>query len=232
MQPDEMKEIFDQQASGYDQQWARMSPVNNALYFLLESVFAELAVDAHILCVGAGTGKELIHLARKFPQWQFTAVEPSRAMLAVCRQRVEEEGMMSRCYFHEGYLDSLPNNELYDAATCFLVSQFIVDQQLRTELFGEIARRLKPGGILASADLASELGSDEYEALLHAWMTMMAGAGIPADKQNQIRDAYAKDVAILPPATVEAIIKSAGFYLPVQFFQAGLIHAWFAKLQT
>ncbi|WP_296591398.1 class I SAM-dependent methyltransferase [Methylophaga sp.] len=232
MQPDEIKEIFDQQASSYDQQWARMSPINNALYFLLESVFAELVVDAQILCVGAGTGKELIHLARKFPHWQFTAVEPSGAMLAVCQKRVEEEGMTSRCYFHEGYLDSLANNELYDAATCFLVSQFIVDQPLRTELFGEIARRLKPGGILASADLASELGSDEYEALLHAWMTMMAGAGIPADKQNQIRDAYAKDVAILPPATVEAIIKSAGFYLPVQFFQAGLIHAWFAKLQT
>ena len=106
-----------------------------------------------------------------------------------------------------------------------------MEQPLRTELFGEIARRLKPGGILASADLASELGSDEYEALLHAWMTMMAGAGIPADKQNQIRDAYAKDVAILPPAKVESIIKSAGFYLPVQFFQAGLIHAWFAKRQ-
>ena len=76
MQPDEIKEIF-------DQQWARMSPINNALYFLLESVFAELAVDAHILCVGAGTGKELIHLARKFPHWQFTAVEPSGAMLSV-----------------------------------------------------------------------------------------------------------------------------------------------------
>ncbi|MBL1457332.1 MAG: class I SAM-dependent methyltransferase [Methylophaga sp.] len=231
MQPDEIKEIFDQQASSYDQQWARMSPINNALYFLLESVFAELVVDAQILCVGAGTGKELIHLARKFPHWQFTAVEPSGAMLAVCQKRVEEEGMTSRCYFHEGYLDSLANNELYDAATCFLVSQFIVEQPLRTELFGEIARRLKPGGILASADLASELGSDEYEALLHAWMTMMAGAGIPADKQNQIRDAYAKDVAILPPAKVESIIKSAGFYLPVQFFQAGLIHAWFAKRQ-
>ena len=225
MQPDEIKEIF-------DQQWARMSPINNALYFLLESVFAELVVDAQILCVGAGTGKELIHLARKFPHWQFTAVEPSGAMLAVCQKRVEEEGMTSRCYFHEGFLDSLANNELYDAATCFLVSQFIVEQPLRTELFSEIARRLKPGGILASADLASELGSDEYEALLHAWMTMMAGAGIPADKQNQIRDAYAKDVAILPPAKVESIIKSAGFYLPVQFFQAGLIHAWFAKLQT
>ena len=85
---------------------------------------------------------------------------------------------------------------------------------------------------MASADLASQLGSDEYEALLHTWMTMMAGAGITAEKQTQIRDAYAKDVAVLPPTKVADIIKSAGFCVPVQFFQAGLIHAWFAKLQT
>jgi hypothetical protein len=41
--------------------------------------------------------------------------------------------------------------------------------------------------------------------------------------------AYAKDVAILSPKRIAAIIESAGFEPPVQFFQAGLMHAWFAK---
>ncbi len=44
-----------------------------------------------------------------------------------------------------------------------------------------------------------------------------------------MKAAYAKDVAILPPADVASIIESGGFEAPVQFFQAGLIHAWFAK---
>ncbi len=40
-------------------------------------------------------------------------------MLDICRHRVEEGGITSRCYFHEGYLDSLPTEDLYDGATCF-----------------------------------------------------------------------------------------------------------------
>lgn len=227
MQPEELKEIFDQQAESYDQQWAKMAPINNGLYFLLESVFAPLPETARILCVGAGTGKELIYLGRKFPHWHFTAVEPSGAMLTVCRQRVDEEGMTNRCDFHEGYLDSLPGQESYDAATCFLVSQFILDKQIRTELFAEIAGRLKPDGLLASADLSAEPGS--FEALLQAWMNMMAGADISIEKQKRIKEAYAKDVAILPPDSVASLIQAAGFDAPVPFFQAGLIHAWFAK---
>ena len=36
-------------------------------------------------------------------------------------------------------------------------------------------------------------------------------------------------IAVLPPKAVAAIIESGGFEAPVQFFQAGLIHASFAK---
>ncbi len=44
-----------------------------------------------------------------------------------------------------------------------------------------------------------------------------------------MRNAYAKDVAILPPAQVASIIKSGGFEEPVKFYQAALIQAWIAK---
>ena len=44
-----------------------------------------------------------------------------------------------------------------------------------------------------------------------------------------MRAAYAKEVAMLPPAMVAAIIQAGGFTAPVQFFQAGLMHAWFAN---
>lgn len=229
MNNDELKAVFDQQASGYDKQWARMAPINNGLYFLLEYVFAELSSEARILCVGVGTGKELVHLANRFSGWRFTAVEPAGAMLDVCRHRVEEAGITSRCYFHEGYLDSLPAGEMHDAATCFLVSQFILEQEARSEFFQQIANRIKPGGILASSDLAAEVGSESYEVLLRVWQRVMAPADVSAEGLNRMRAAYAKDVAVMSPATVASIVKSGGFEAPVQFFQAGLIHAWFAK---
>lgn len=229
MRSEELKAVFDQQASGYDKQWAKTAPIRDGLHFLLEAIFAELPAEARILCVGAGTGVEIAYLARKFPHWRFTAVEPSGAMLEVCRHRAKTEGFTSRCYFHEGYLDSLAIEDRHDAATCFLVSQFILEQEARSEFFRAIAVRLRPGGILASSDLASEVGSNDYEALLQAWLNMMAAAGIPSEGLERMRTAYAKDVAILPPKLIASIIESGGFETPVQFFQAGLIHAWFSK---
>ncbi|GGC09386.1 SAM-dependent methyltransferase [Oxalicibacterium flavum] len=229
MRDEEIKAIFDQQASSYDERWAKTAPIRDALHFLLEAVFAKLPEDARILCVGAGTGEEIDYLARHHPQWTFTAVEPSGAMLDVCRRKAEKGGFVSRCQFHEGYLESLPVQGGFDAATCFLVSQFILEWEARTGFFQSIAARLKPEGILVSSDLAADVNSHEYDALLETWLDMMLAAGVPAAGLEQMRAAYAKDVAILPPAEVASIIQAAGFAGPVAFYQAGLIHAWFSK---
>ncbi len=229
MRDEELKAVFDQQAPNYEKQWERMGPIRDGLHFILESIFVALPENARILCVGVGAGAELAHLGRKFPYWRFTVVEPSGAMLEICRQRAKAEGFASRCYFHEGYLDSLATQDIHDAATCFLVSQFILDQKARSDFFHRIAQRLSPGGILTSSDLASEVGSNDYEALLPVWLNMMSPTGVQPERLERMRAAYAKDVAILPPKVIASIIASGGFENPVQFFQAGLIHAWFSK---
>lgn len=176
-----------------------------------------------------GTGTELAHLAAQNPDWRFTAVEPSAAMLEVCRQRAEREGFAARCDFHEGYLETLPATAAHDAATCFLVSQFILEARARSAFFAEIAERLKPGGLLASSDLAADVDSAEYEVLLTAWMHMMAAAEVAPETMARMRQAYARDVGVLSPERTAAIIAAGGFALPVPFFQAGLIHAWLAR---
>lgn len=229
MNSDEIKAIFDQQASSYDERWAKTAPIRDALHFLLQAVLAELPSNARILCVGAGTGEEIGYLAERFPHWSFVAVEPSGAMLDVCRQKADKAGFISRCDFHEGYLDTLPAQEPFDAATCFLVSQFILERDARIGFFNSIATRLRPEGILASSDLASDVSSSQYSALLQTWLNMMLASDVPAAGVEQMRAAYAKDVAILPPAQIESIIREGGFDNPVGFYQAGLIHAWFSR---
>lgn len=230
MQRDDIKTLFDQQASGYDERWAKTAPIRDALHFLLGAVFARLPDDARVLCVGAGTGDEIGELAKRFPAWRFVAVEPSGAMLDLCRRKAEDGGFADRCRFHEGFLDSLPADEAsFDAATCFLVSQFILDYDARVDFFRGIAARLRLGGVLASADLAADVTTPEYDALLGVWLDMLLSAGVPAAGLAQMREAYARDVAILPSARVASLIRSAGFDMPVLFHQAGLIHAWFAN---
>jgi tRNA (cmo5U34)-methyltransferase len=83
-------------AASYDKMNAIFAPLRDPLNFLIRLILAELPIDARILCVGVGTGSELIDLAQAFPQWQFTAVEPSAPMLDICRQRVEQIGITSR----------------------------------------------------------------------------------------------------------------------------------------
>ena len=150
-------------------------------------------------------------------------------MLDVCRGRAESEGFADRCRFHEGYLETLPAGDPHDAATCFLVSQFIVDRTARIEFFRSIAARLRPGGVLASADLSADTASPEYDALLNVWMRLMSAADLSPERREQMRRAYENDVAVLPPAEVADIIRSAGFETPTLFHQAALIHAWFTR---
>ncbi|MCE9678877.1 class I SAM-dependent methyltransferase [Shewanella sp. AS1] len=229
MTQDEITALFDQQAANYDNQWVKTAPIRHCLHLLLGSLFAELPTQAKILCVGVGTGDELLYLAEKFPEFSFTLVEPSGPMLEVCRQRAEQEGITFRCDFYQGYVESISTEVLHDAATCFLVSQFMLDTEQRRGFFTEIARRLKPNGLLASTDLASDINSPEYQVLLSAWMNMMSSAELTSEVIERMRSAYANDVGVLEPSAVATIISSAGFKLPVPFFQAGLIHGWLSR---
>lgn len=230
MNDEKLQATFNQQAaSAYDSQWARLAPFRDGLHLLVAAVLAELPVDARILCVGAGTGAEILSLAEKFPGWRFTAVEPSAPMLDVFRRKAQEQGIASRCTFHEGYLDSLPSCEPFDAATSLLVSHFILQQDERTGFFRGIRQRLRPNGILINSDLTSDTDAPHYGALLEVWMRTMAGADLSQEKQEQMRAAYRRDVAILAPEIVAGMMASGGFDTPVQFYQCGLIHGWFAR---
>lgn len=228
MQKEEITALFDKQAVSYDQQGRRLALINDTLHWLTSIVLVELPPQAHILCVGAGTGTEILYLAQKFPEWHFTVVEPSTAMLAVCYRRAEEQGIASRCVFHAGYLDSLPWTGAFDAATAFLVSQFILERQVRAQFFQSIADRLGPAGIFLSSDLAGDLAAPEGQAQLDLWFRVMSGSTSP-EGVERMRTAYQRDVAVLPPQDVHDLITRGGFDAPVLFFQAGLIHAWFAK---
>jgi tRNA (cmo5U34)-methyltransferase len=170
MQNNKTSVVFDRErASAYDKDAAKFAPLADALYFLIRLILADLPSDARILCVGVGTGTELINLAQAFPKWHFTAVEPAAPMLDICRQRAEECGITSRCTFHEGYLDSLPAADLFDAATCLVVSHFIMQREDRRNFFSQIAARLRPNGYSISSDLSADTSTATYQRFLELW---------------------------------------------------------------
>ncbi|MBX3431896.1 MAG: class I SAM-dependent methyltransferase [Pirellulales bacterium] len=216
-------------ASNYDTRFAKLEPLQKCLHLLAAAVLADLPADAHLLCVGAGVGAEIVALAQQFPGWSFTAVEPSRPMLDVCRRRTAELGLDVRCDFHEGFLDSMGTERRYDAATSFLVSQFILDASERIAFYRSIADRLQPRGRLLTADLACDVDSPASQSLRDAWYRLMQYADLSAEQVAEMREAHRRQLAIVSPAEVRRMMELGGFEEPVSFLQTGLIHAWYAQ---
>lgn len=57
----------------------------------------------------------------------------------------------------------------------------------------------------------------------------MGSDDLPTEAVERMRAASDRDVAVLPPDDVAAIIAAGGFDAPIQFLQTGLIRAWYAR---
>lgn len=63
--------------ASYDARWAPLAPLRDCLHLQIGLILRHLPDNARILCVGVGTGAEIIALARQFPGWRFLASDPS-----------------------------------------------------------------------------------------------------------------------------------------------------------
>ena len=109
----------------YDDHQQRMAPMMSNLHFLIGVVLKNLAKDATILCVGVGTGAEIISLATHNSGWRFTAIEPSQNMLDVCHANLEKKDLLPRTKLVHGYLADISKEEKFDAVICLFVTQFV-----------------------------------------------------------------------------------------------------------
>lgn len=213
-------------ASRYDDKWASLSAMKDALHLFAKVALSDLPRDSHVLCVGVGTGAELFSLARTFPQWSFTAVDPAPAMLQICKDKATELGIYERCRFHDGFVETLPRDFKFDGATCFLVSQFLTNHDDRSAFFSEIAARLVGRGILVSADISGDPGDPRFKTLVDMWAQMMRYAKIPGEEVETMIDSLGSTVAVIPPSKVEDLLLGSGFEETTLIFQTLLVHAW------
>ena len=56
-----------ERAKAYDQSNSFMAPIYENLHYLITVILSELVPHSKILCVGVGTGTEIIKLAEAFP---------------------------------------------------------------------------------------------------------------------------------------------------------------------
>ena len=214
-------------AAHYDERNSKLVPISDNMHFLAGLVLGDLPPRARILCVGAGTGAEILALANAHPEWSFVGVDPSAAMLDICRERLEQADVLSRCELVPGYINDLANDAEFDAVLSFLVAHFVRREE-RADFYWHIHHRLKPGGSFVSTEISFDLDSPEFPAMLKNWDRIQSLMGATPDSLQHLSDTLRQTLSVISPTDTEVLLRAAGFALPVQFFQAFMIHGWYA----
>lgn len=213
-------------ADAYDRRNSALAPISDGLHFLLRLVLEDLPANARVLCVGVGTGAEILSLARAYPGWSFVGVDPSEDMLAVGRGRLEQAGVLDRCQLLQGYVHDAPRDG-FDAVVSLLVAHFIKRED-RLAFYSAIHDRLKPGGHFASAEITGDLDAPEFPDVLEDWKRIQVLMGATPESLAKLGGMLRDGLAVLPPAETEALWRAAGFPKPIPFFQAFMIRGWHA----
>jgi tRNA (cmo5U34)-methyltransferase len=175
---------------------------------------------AELLIVGAGGGAhEIVTAGALEPSWRFTAVDPSQPMLDLAVARLREHGLMARTETHLGYVEDLPLEKRFDAATLFGVLHHLPGDAAKHGILEAIAARLRPSAPLILA--GNRFAYASQPLLLAAWGERWRMHGASA------AEVQAKLGKILqgadPPhseAEVARFLDEAGFEPPTWFFSS------------
>jgi tRNA (cmo5U34)-methyltransferase len=182
---------------------------------------------ASLLFVGLGTGAELMPYPRfNVPGWRFTGVDPSDAMLAVARKRLEAEGLLSRTHLHVGELHTLPPGPPFDGAQMMGVLHHVEGEEARLELLREVTRRLKPGAPLV---VGCRVGMDPV--LMNVELRRLRAYGISPDELEHRRQRFAVIRPIESDAALFAMLARTGFVAPRPIFASLQFKVFLARFE-
>ncbi len=164
----QVQRAFDRAATSYDQVAVLQKRVAQQLLERLDYIRHEH--DA-VLDLGCGTGQLSAGLHNKFPLAQISAVDISTAMLRQAQQRYRKQAPVWRRWFGRSrqplticaQAELLPlRSSSYDSVLSNLTLQWCPGLM---QVFGELRRVLKPGGLL----MFSTFGPDTLKELRNSW---------------------------------------------------------------
>ena len=150
---EQVRQMFDSIAPAYDF-------MNRAMTMDIDIWWRKLAVKrlkrlhpTRLLDVATGTGDFAIQLHRSLQPQHITGIDLSQGMLDEAKRKVKEKGLEKDISFEQGDCMALPmQDEAFDAVTvAFGVRNF----EHLLQGYREMARVLKPGGMLCVLELST-----------------------------------------------------------------------------
>jgi tRNA (cmo5U34)-methyltransferase len=189
---------------------------------------AYLPERAKLLVVGAGTGMELIRLGKACPQWHLLGIDPSAKMLAIAEQKITHHQLSERVKLIQGYIQDIPTEAFYNAATSILVMHFIPDASSKLQFLSSIAQRLHPSAPFVLVDLFGEKGSQELGQMMPILHTYWNAVEFPTPKQQQLLAGFNQGVYPLPETSILSFLEQAGFQKMMRFYTGLWAGGWLA----
>lgn len=205
----------------YVDETPRKVPGLSDLHTMTTLLIGERAPNAgRILVVGAGGGLEIRAMSQARPEWRFTGVDPSPAMLDIARQTTK--ACEERTDLILGTAVDAPFGP-FDGAVCLLTLHFL-DMSQRLQTLQEIRRRLKPEAVFVTAHHTATDGHAEV------WLARSAAfaGGTSYDRRNAAISAKAMSerLPLLSSVEEEECFRAAGFKTPALFYAAFSFRGW------
>jgi tRNA (cmo5U34)-methyltransferase len=203
---------------------AAYEPVFAMAHAYLSSMLDE---DADLLIAGAGTGMEICTFAQGSPEWSMTGVDPSGEMLSLAGKKIDRKGFSNQLRLIRGYVSELPEDHLYDGATCILVMHFLPDDGAKLQLLESIGRRLKSGSPFVLVDGFGEKDTETFDRTVEAWKTFVKARGVdPKTVEDGFSGQILKRLQFVPEERIEELLAEAGFEKPSRFYTGFLYGGW------
>ncbi len=217
---------FSDAAKVYDERNRQLAPIADNMHFLIRLILKNAPVRARVLCVGIGTGAEILSLANSFPEWTFVGVDPAIGMLDVCRERLNNAGVLHRCELIHGYVHDVPLGENFDVALSILVAHF-VKRADRLNFYQAMCSRLGTNGILINTEISFDLNAQEFPFMLKNWEAVQSMMGATPESLANLSLQLREMLSVISPIETESLLKQSGIHVPVRFFQAFMISGWY-----
>lgn len=215
-------------AQNYEQGPRRFIPGYDASHAMAAALLLDrIGERGRVLVLAAGGGAELLALAKASAGWSFVGVDPSENMLALARRKLESAGLTGRAELIRGYIPDAPEGP-FDAATCFLALPFLPDDGTRLDAMKHIRKRLAPGAPFLVIHGCADKASADFERTLRGYCTFARLNGAPEEMIAGAARALREQLAVLPPAREEALLREAGFEDVELFYAAMSFRGWIA----
>ncbi len=223
-------EHFDsERAEKYDRRVRHLIPGYAAVQSLSQSLLESfLPYDAQILVAGVGTGNEAVSFASDNPRWRVTGFDPAPAMIEIAKSKVEKRNLADRVSLVEGFVGSVAEEPLFDAATSILVMHFLPDDGSKDEFVRGIAKRLKPGARFVLVDLEGDAASGNFKMLMSAWKKRLLSVSPDGEQVEETFGNIMKNVKFAPESRIREIVENAGFEAVGKFCQSYLAGGYVA----